>query len=214
MNLNVAEKFNSIQAEGRHVGLPVVFLRLQNCTRKCIFCDTQYHKIGKPISIVTLAKQLSGQSLRTIVISGGEPLLQWEGIVELWRLLNRDKHFSIHLETNGDLLCTKKVGYSEVFSVCSYVAISPKEMGVAKQLYKDLPGPLSKGMCDLKVVTDIDTIGKSMLQYATILMPLTTCNEERDMAIRKRVWEYCTKNGIRYTPRLHVELFGPRIRGV
>jgi len=214
MNLDVSEVFNSIQAEGRYTGVPVVFLRLQKCTRNCSFCDTQYHKVGKSVSIVSLAKQLSKQPLRTIVITGGEPLLQWEGIVELWRVLNKDKHFNIHLETNGDLLYNKKVTYAEVLGVCSYVAISPKEVKIARQLYKDLPGPLSKGMCDVKVVTDINTTGGSMIPFATILMPLTTCNVDRDIINRKKVWEYCTKNGIRYSPRLHVELFGAQQRGV
>ena len=111
-------------------------------------------------------------------------------------------------------MASKKVSYSEVLSIFDYVAISPKELYVAKQLYKDLVGPLSKGKCDIKVVTDLETVGKSMLRWATMLMPLTTKDPIQDLKIQQKVWKYCLDKGIRYTPRLHVELFGYNKRGV
>lgn len=38
----VNEIFYSIQGEGRHTGMPAVFLRLAGCTMGCSFCDTKY----------------------------------------------------------------------------------------------------------------------------------------------------------------------------
>ena len=69
-------------------------------------------------------------------------------------------------------------------------------------------------MCDIKVVTDLKTTGMDMLKYATMLMPLTTGDIEKDAQIRKDVWGYCVENRIRYSPRLHVEIFGYNKRGI
>ena len=210
MNLNVSEIFSGLQAEGMYTGCPSIFLRLQKCTRNCSFCDTQYHKIGKSVPISTISNMLNSQSLRTIVLTGGEPLLQWKAIVALSNLL---KSFTFHIETNGDLLYSKKVSYSDLCRICKYVAISPKELSVAKQLHKELPSLLSKVLVDIKVVTDVKKIGVSMIPFATLLMPLTTNNVERDNVIRRDVWNYCVQHNIRYSPRLHVEVWGYKCRG-
>ena len=69
-------------------------------------------------------------------------------------------------------------------------------------------------MCDIKVVTDLSGIGNNMVKYATILMPLTTGDISIDQETKNLVWQYCVNNGIRYTPRLHTELWGSSKRGV
>jgi organic radical activating enzyme len=213
-SLQISEVFSGIQAEGRYVGLPVLFIRCGNCTRHCSYCDTKYHKVFKEVSLEKVVREINEQSLRTIIITGGEPTLQWNRIVDLWRLANQEKHFTFHLETNGDLLYAKKVPYSELLSVFDYVAISPKEACVARQLSKDISGPLSKGLCDIKVVTDLEKVGRDMIRFATILMPLTTGDVVKDEKIRRKVWNYCVKKGIRYSPRLHIEIWGYGRRGV
>src|SRR5690606_10255253 len=40
--LLVSEIFRSVQGEGRHVGVPSVFLRLARCNLSCRWCDTPY----------------------------------------------------------------------------------------------------------------------------------------------------------------------------
>lgn len=212
--LEVSEIFDGIQGEGKFAGQPVIFIRCSKCTRNCSFCDTKYHADGEMVSIKRIAKGICNQNLRTIVVTGGEPTLQMAALISLWQLVNKEKHFHFHLETNGDFLYAKKVSYSELFSIFSYVAISPKEPNVAKRLYKDLAGPISKGMCDIKIVTDLETVGIGMLRYASILMPLTTKDPIQDLKIQQRVWKRCLKRGVRYSPRLHVDLFGYNKRGI
>jgi organic radical activating enzyme len=212
-SLPISEVFNSIQGEGFYTGRPVRFIRVSGCTRKCSFCDSKYHIKGKQVLLKNLVRDAVSQNLRTLVITGGEPLLYWRELVRLWELLNKEKHFNLHLETNGDLLFRKKVMYSELFSVFDYSCISPKSLSVAKKLYSDLSGPLSKGFCDIKIVADLSRENRSMRRYATMLMPLTTNNPGENASIQKRVWDYCVKNGVRYSPRLHIELFG-KSRGV
>ena len=117
--------------------------------------------------------------------------------------------YNCYLETNGDLLG----GYIEDISqVFKYISISPKVCSVAKQCKKIL-----KNLCtttyDIKVVTDLQTVGVDMLKYATMLMPFTSGDANKDLKIRQRVWQYCVEHNVRYSPRLHYETFGQK-RGV
>ena len=40
--LKINEIFYSIQGEGRHTGMPAVFVRLSGCSMGCPWCDTKY----------------------------------------------------------------------------------------------------------------------------------------------------------------------------
>ena len=51
-----------------------------------------------------------------------------------------------------------------------------------------------------------------MINYATMLMPLTTYNRVKDRDIQKKVWQYCVKHNIKYSSRLHVDIWGMKRR--
>jgi len=96
--LHINEVFDSIQGAGRYIGLPVTFLRLAFCDLRCPICDTKYAwDRGVPVSVNELAKELASSS--SICITGGEPLLQQEGLIALCRRLPVDQFRT--LETNG-----------------------------------------------------------------------------------------------------------------
>lgn len=217
--LKVNEIFSSIQGEGRHQGEPAIFLRLSGCTRVCNFegqgvCDSSYHIKGKIYiieEVINKLKLIVGDwKLPIIVISGGEPLLQMD---MLQLLVIRSPHnWSWHLETNGDLICQEN--FEHILDYFNYICISPKEIKVAEKISK------IKYLCnyqapnwDIKVVTDLKKCGVNMLQYASMLMPLSTYNKSKDQAIRKKVWEYCVENKLFYSSRLHIDLFGKK-RGI
>ena len=42
-----------------------------------------------------------------------------------------------------------------------------------------------------------------------MLMPLSTFTE-RDLEIERNVWNYCVENNIRYSPRVHINLWGDK----
>ena len=205
--MKVNNLFASLQGEGRYMGTPVVFVRLSGCTRACSFCDTKYHKDGTEMSIKELAKKIVALRITTVVFTGGEPLLQLNDIM---RLTNRLPTYDFHLETNGDLIKTEK-DVDVIFQLFDYVAISPKELRVAKRVTKLFQGFGSNH--DIKVVTDLETVGADMLKYATMVMPLTRYKAKQDLSIKRRVWEYATVKRLRYSARLHVEVFGKK-RGV
>ena len=81
-SLNVSEIFQSIQGEGVSIGKNVIFIRLGGCNLNCNFCDSKYHKNYKPIGFELLKFHLLEMNSKTIVFTGGEPLLQEKEIIE------------------------------------------------------------------------------------------------------------------------------------
>lgn len=202
--MRVSEIFKSIQGEGKYVGTPMLFIRLSGCTRHCSWCDTKYHTEGKEISINKIAKIIDNSKLNYVCWTGGEPLLWLKEIKEIKKLTLKE----FHLETNGDLI--------EDFSDLTFfdcISCSPKEEKIAKKISQKNKESDWLLEFDIKIVTDLETEGVDMLKYATMLMPFSTFDEEKDKEIRSKVWDYCMKHNIRYCPRLHYEVKGNK-RGV
>ncbi len=198
----INEIFKSIQGEGRYQGEPVIFVRLSGCTRNCSFCDTKYHvdqHLMTPKEVASAIRSYS-TGCRTVVVTGGEPLLQWIEIKKLRELLPT---YAFHLETNGDLLT--EILYTDIQDKAfDYICISPKTLNIAKKVNKFIQKRIS--LSDIKVVTDLDKVGTDMLKYATVVMPLSTYTD-KDKKIRQDVWNYCTKHNKLYSARLHVEVW-------
>ena len=122
MTENVIEIFSSVQGEGPYVGYRQAFLRLEDCNLQCRYCDTEhgtdahpacrvqitanrqaFREVPNPLSAAVAAgyiadfiKEVPHQA---VSITGGEPLLHTEYIVELASLLSTP----LLLETNGTL---------------------------------------------------------------------------------------------------------------
>ena len=202
--MKINEIFNSIQGEGRYAGTPMLFIRLYGCTRRCSYCDTLYSVEGnnyKNMRIDSLVSLIRASKTRHICWTGGEPLLQIEEILQVMGK-TRKHALCFHLETNGDLIDNIRSS----FNLFYYIAISPKTEGMAKKIRDK--GWILGNQSDIKVVTDLKKIGKRMIKYATILMPLTTYNKKEDLEIQKKVWNYCIKNNKRFTPRYQYWIWG------
>lgn len=92
-------KYNNSLVDGP--GIRTV-LFMQGCDIRCEGCHNQSAwdiKDGKKVSVRTLAKELNEKVInKKITISGGEPLLQKEALVELINQLNK-MNFDIALYT-------------------------------------------------------------------------------------------------------------------
>lgn len=206
MKLHINEIFEGIQGEGRSAGFPALFIRLSGCTRKCPWCDTQYHIKYNSMKLSTIVKKIKQSNKKTIVFTGGEPLLNIDLLKQIISICTK-KHFT--LETNGDLIKNKADLYM-LDKYFQYICISPKELRVATRIHKMLFEPWYdfRHPIDIKIVTDLDTVGIHLIPYATILMPLTTFDTKKDLEIKQKVWKYCVENNLHYSPRLHVDLWG------
>jgi 7-carboxy-7-deazaguanine synthase len=224
--MRIAEVFYSVQGEGSLVGVPSLFVRTSGCNLRCSWCDTPYtswNPEGEDLSVEDiLARADRFPVARHVVLTGGEPMIA-PGIVELSERF-RELRLHITVETAGTVFAPVS---------CDLMSISPKlanstPEGIFRAQHERLrhqPDILRRLMahCDyqLKFVianpTDIAEVTEmaSLLDAPpdkVILMPegiSAGVLEERGAWIA----EICKQHGYRFSPRLHIQLYGNR-RGV
>jgi len=224
--LRIAELFYSLQGEGALVGVPSVFIRTSGCNLRCAWCDTPYtswQPEGTDLSLDQILDEVRGHPARHVVVTGGEPMIAPEIVALSGRLRAAGMHITI--ETAGTV-------FQPV--ACDLMSISPKlanstpsdpgwsgrheRLRIQPDVLAEL---MSRYEHQLKFVVarpeDLDEVREiiTTLQAArdrVILMPEGTDHER----LRERgLWlaEICKNEGFRFSPRLHVELWGNQ-RGV
>jgi 7-carboxy-7-deazaguanine synthase len=147
----VKEMFGpTLQGEGAHAGRPCVFLRFAACNLDCKWCDTDFAAEGAvrmtSEEIVARLVALDEHRARMVVVTGGEPTLQWD------QPLADAVHtagFRIHMESNG----TRPLG-----APVDWLTVSPKPQfhPASISLVSELP------VSELKVVID-DSVDEGVL---------------------------------------------------
>jgi organic radical activating enzyme len=116
--LKIHSIFKSISGETSLAfpqGSVCTFIRFQACNlfpkNCCSYCDTKYAQNksgGKLMTLHQILNTVKKLKSKNIVITGGEPLFQWAGLIDLIQILeyhiNVDK---ISIETNGSIPITK-----------------------------------------------------------------------------------------------------------
>ncbi|KDA53902.1 hypothetical protein EG19_02700 [Thermoanaerobaculum aquaticum] len=217
----VAEVFASLQGEGILAGTPSFFIRTSGCNLRCRWCDTPYtswQPEGRRVSVGELVAAARDAGLRHVVITGGEPLLQRE-LPALCAALKAQGHH-ITVETAGTL--------APEFA-CDLLSVSPKTAnsdpeGVWRARHRRLRENLAplrlllqrhpnfqlkfvvQGEQDMpEIVALVERLGVS--GDRVLLMPEgKTAQEVAQVA--PEVARLCLRFGFRFSPRLHLELFG------
>jgi organic radical activating enzyme len=152
----VKEMFGpTLQGEGAHAGRPCVFLRFAACNLDCKWpCDTDFSVEGAvrhtTDEIVARLLELDRNRSRMVVVTGGEPTLQWD------QPLADALHaagFRIHMESNG----TRPLG-----APVDWLTVSPKPQFHPTSITLADALPVS----ELKVVVD-DTVDEAALDRYT-----------------------------------------------
>jgi 7-carboxy-7-deazaguanine synthase len=224
--MKIAEIFYSIQGEGILAGVPSVFVRTSGCNLRCIWCDTPYtswNPEGRDMSIDKIADEVQAHSASHVVVTGGEPMIADE-IVELTHQL---KAINLHItiETAGTV--HKAV-------TCDLMSISPKlanstphqreggrwatqhdrlryQPEVLKKLIREYEYQLKFVVSSPEDLLEIEAIlqGTGADRSRVMLMA-----EGIDAAVirdrAKWIAEVCKREGFRYSPRLHIDLWGDR----
>lgn len=115
--LNVQAIFDSIDGEENAfdgAGQLTTFIRLKGCNFHryggCSYCDTKYAQNPKPENWMTIDEIVQQIHFPKVTITGGEPMMQREGVVELLsRLITKHK---VTVETNGSQLLPVLYAYS------------------------------------------------------------------------------------------------------
>jgi 7-carboxy-7-deazaguanine synthase len=104
ISTKLSEIFTSIEGEGIFFGTKTMFVRLAGCPFKCHWCDTPYALAtdsGTEYSTEEV-KEIISKNLHPntykINFTGGEPLVQYEAVIELARFV-RQKGLRVYLES-------------------------------------------------------------------------------------------------------------------
>jgi len=227
--MKVAEIFYSLQGEGSLVGVPSTFVRTSGCNLRCVWCDTPYTSWapeGEDLTVEQILQQVSKFGAWHVVVTGGEPMIAPQ-IRELAGGL-REHGLHITIETAGTV---------HLPLACDLMSISPKlrnsvpntreggrwkqqherlryQPSVLKQLMTDYPYQLKFVVAAEEDLEEIEAMCAQLdaPQRHVILMPEGT---DRDTLQQRGLWlaELCKRTGYRFSPRLHVDLWGAR-RGV
>lgn len=147
----INEIFLSVQGEGVHTGVPMVFVRFSGCNRACPFCDTDFGA-SMPMTASDIVAAVLEYKVPTVLLTGGEPAL-WadDALIQLLH-----KHgLRIHMETNGTL---------DVSNDLDWVTCSPKDV---------MPRINPNDVNELKIVLTDDT--EPRLEQLRNMFPTAVC---------------------------------------
>jgi organic radical activating enzyme len=204
------EIFYSLQGEGPRTGTPAVFLRLSGCNLHCSWCDTRYSWLtGCELSVAEVAARVLSYDCSSLVITGGEPLLQSADIEKLLALLPADMH--VEVETNGTLSPTpalaERVNQWNVSPKLAHSGNSP-EQAICTAALEDFVAT-ERAWFKFVVSSEEDWPAIAALnlpQQRIILMPCAATRADLTAA-RPTVAELCLRHRVRLGDRLHVVLW-------
>jgi 7-carboxy-7-deazaguanine synthase len=223
--MRVSEIFYSLQGEGILAGTPSVFVRVTGCNLRCVWCDTPYTSWkpeGEERPLGTILSDVRRHwGVHHVVLTGGEPMMFEEVTLFTERLKQDDFHITI--ETAGTV-------FRPV--TCDLMSINPKlanstpwrrDGGRWARQHEDLryqPEVLRQLIAahdyQLKFVIakpeDIEEVLKIVQEIGAdrgrvLLMAEAAAPE---LLTERNYWlaELCKQHVFRFSPRLHIDLWG------
>jgi 7-carboxy-7-deazaguanine synthase len=223
--MRIAEIFYSIQGEGMLTGVPSVFIRTSGCNLRCQWCDTPYtswNPEGRDMTQDEILSEVRAHHASHAVVTGGEPMIA-PGIVELTQAL---KQLGMHItiETAGTV---HKPVTSDLMSISPKLANSTPagqwaaqhdrlryQPGVLKQLMNEYDYQLKFVVSAPEDLAEIEATLKETGARRDRVVLMAEGTDAAVIGERARwITEICKREHFRYSPRLHIDLWGNR-RGV
>jgi len=223
--MKYSEYFYTLQGEGKLVGVPSVFFRMSYCNLRCWWCDSAYtswHPENKDISVDEAFEKISSFKIKHVVITGGEPFIQEEPLLELCQKLHDNNHH-ITIETNGTVFLPVKADLISMSPKLANSTPANERIWTTRHERERIkPDAIRQFLdnyeCQLKFVVDIpeDLVEIQQLieqidipQETIVLMPQGLTE---DVVKEKQLWlaELCKEHGYRYSPRLHINIWGDK----
>lgn len=216
-----------MQGEGINAGTPSVFLRTYFCNLTCAWCDSKYTWLNQDkaragaeyesMTVAAVFEKVMSFNCMHLVLTGGEPLLHQKLLAPILSRLKKQGMY-IEVETNGTV-----VPNAEILELIDCFNVSPKTSNSLVERRVRIRRPALDALVasqktwfkfvvrdsqDLSEVEDlIDEF--SVPRDRVMLMPEGT---ESVTLIERSRWlvDTCKERGFRFTPRLHILLFGNR----
>jgi 7-carboxy-7-deazaguanine synthase len=216
--VRVSEVFASIQGEGVSVGTPSVFVRLQGCSVGCAWCDTKYSweaEGGRRVDLHALVSEVASAGPRNVVVTGGEPL-EHPGFVSLVTALKARGH-RVEVETAGvEVPPPVDVDQWNVSVKLAHSGVPESRRLCAEAIarFRDLRAWFKFVVGDERDLDEVLGIqARHGLPSAQILLMPLGMRREQQQALMPVVVGWCVRHGFRFSPRLHILVWGPK-RGV
>jgi 7-carboxy-7-deazaguanine synthase len=224
--MRIAEIFHSIQGEGLLAGMPSVFIRTSGCNLRCHWCDTPYASWkpeGPEMTVEQILRKVEEWDCSHVVLTGGEPMIAPDLPALAAGLKKAGKHITI------ETAATVPPGGI----VCDLASLSPKLSNSTPPADRDpawskkhestrlQPSVITEwiqkydfqikfvvsGESDIKEIKDLLSRLPPAPFHRVLLMPEGI--DAKTLASRSS-WlaEICKREGFRFCPRLHIELFG------
>jgi 7-carboxy-7-deazaguanine synthase len=228
--MKLAELFYSIQGEGKLGGVPSVFVRASGCNLRCTWCDTPYASWdpeGEDVAVDEIVRRVLAFGARHVVLTGGEPMIMPD-IASLAEALTENA-LHVTLETAATVYEPIRIDLASLSPKLSNSTPIDRAGGrfalahdrqrinvdVIRQFIETAPDFQLKFVISSE--TDIDEIHTLLRQLPkwrpcdVLLMPEGTDAAALDA---RGAWiaELCKKTGFRFSPRLHIALYG-NVRG-
>ncbi|MEC9280271.1 MAG: 7-carboxy-7-deazaguanine synthase QueE [Chloroflexota bacterium] len=218
------EIFHSLQGEGASIGAATVFLRLALCNLSCTWCDTKYtwdwenynyKEEVMALGVEEVQKTILSYDCPHLVITGGEPMLQQMELIPLVSSL-KQQGFYFEVETNGTI-----PPLPEMERDIDQWNVSPK-LGTSGnrehrrlvpstlESFSSIPGAYFKFV--IVEPQDIEEVCELAERYDIPPQRIILLPEGRKLEVLRTrnqwVSEACVKHGFRFSPRLHILLWG------
>ena len=207
------------------MGVPSVFVRTSGCNLRCGWCDTPYtswQPEGEDWSLDAITEKVASHHAGHVVITGGEPMIAPQIVALTGHLRQMGLHITV--ETAGTVFAPVE---------CDLMSISPKLSNstpsgawaerherlrineeVLKRLMSAYPYQLKFVIAAQQDLSEVRELVNKLKASPgqVILMPEGV---DREVLRQRGLWlvDLCKQEGFRFSPRLHVELYGNR-RGV
>lgn len=241
--LTVSEAFFSFQGEGKTMGVPSVFIRLAGCNLMCggvgtekdgklhngakWRCDSiEVWRKGKSFTPEELVKKLDSDFSFTLklragahlIITGGEPMLQQEGIINFLSYLQRVYAIIpyIEIETNGTIAITEKfhlIGINKQFNVSPKLSNSGESINNRRLLreYIQINSQFKYVVANEEDLREVNhEITKYSIPVSKVWLMPAASDRDRLHALQQWVLQSALEIGCNYSHRLHIEIFNQR----
>ena len=222
--MKISEIFYSVQGEGALIGVPSVFVRTSGCNLRCSWCDTPYtswRPDGVEMNLSDILDKAAAFPAQHVVLTGGEPMIAAQAPELLTAFKARGFHITI--ETAGTVDANVN---------CDLMSISPKlsnstpqgpfqaqherlriNIEVLRSLMR-FPHQLKFVIADPSDMTEVRQLVKQIEAKPSSVM-LMPEGVEQSVLRERSLWlvEEAKSHGYRFSPRLHVDLYGNK-RGV
>ena len=231
--LLISERFVSLQGEGVSCGAPAAFLRLGNCNLACTYCDTPYTWDASRYDLAAelhalpvdeVARWVAEAAPGRLIVTGGEPLLQHRLLsplleqIDALRCASRLARVCVEVETNGTIAPS-----SALLGRVDQWNVSPKLERAGESETRRIKAEVVSTFARLpqaffKFVVvdenDVDEVERWIDRFGlerqrVQLMPEAVTPAQLQLRA-KEVARLALKRGVRYSGRLHLELYGGR----